>query len=79
MTVTQANADVVRRFYQEVWNERRLAVAEDIVADAVRFRGSLGTTLTGRDEFSRYAETVFAAFPDWDNKIDEILAVDDRL
>jgi predicted ester cyclase len=42
-------------------------------------RGSLGTTLTGRDEFKRYVETVFAAFPDWDNRIDEILASDNRV
>ena len=79
MTVTQANEAVVRRFYDELWNERRQSVAEEIIADAFRFRGSLGTTLTGRDEFKRYVETVFTAFPDWDNRIDEILASDNRV
>jgi hypothetical protein len=48
--------------------------AEQIVADTIRFRGSLGRTLTGRDEFKRYLEMVLNAFPDWDNKIDDILA-----
>jgi steroid delta-isomerase-like uncharacterized protein len=79
VTVAQANEALVRRFYEQLWNERRLIVAEEIIADTFRFRGSLGNTLTGRDEFKRYVETVLAAFPDWDNRIDEILATDDRV
>jgi predicted ester cyclase len=79
MTVVQANEAVIRRFYEELWNERRLVVADLIIADTIRFRGSLGRTLTGRDEFKRYVEMVLNAFPDWDNKIDDILATDDRV
>jgi steroid delta-isomerase-like uncharacterized protein len=79
MTVVQANEAAIRRFYEELWNERRPFVAEQIVADTIRFRGSLGKTLTGRDEFKRYVQMVLTAFPDWDNKIDEILATDDRV
>lgn len=41
VTVTQANKAVVRRFYKELWNERRQSVAEGIIADAFHFRGSL--------------------------------------
>lgn len=79
MTVVQANEAAIRRFYEELWNERRPFVAEQIVADTIRFRGSLDKTLTGRDEFKRYVQMVLTAFPDWDNKIDEILATDDRV
>jgi predicted ester cyclase len=79
MTVVQANEAVVRRFYEELWNEHRPILAEEIIADAIRFRGSLGTTLTGREEFKRYVEMVLTAFPDWDNKIDEMLATGDRV
>ncbi len=79
MTVVQANEAVIRRFYEELWNEHQPIVAEQIIADTFRFRGTLGTTLIGRDEFKRYVEMVLTAFPDWDNKIDEILATDDRV
>lgn len=79
MTVVQANETVIRRFYEELWNERQPIVAEQIIADTIRFRGSLGKTLTGREEFKRYVEMVLTAFPDWDNKIDDILATDDRV
>ena len=37
------------------------------------FRGSLGTTCDGRQEFKHYAKTVRSAFPDWHNQVEEIL------
>jgi predicted ester cyclase len=74
-----ANQAVVRRFYEELWNEWRLEVAEEIVSAGVRFRGSLGTTCSNREELTRYIETVRAAFPDWHNRIDEALAIGDRV
>lgn len=73
------NAAVVERFYHELWNRWDLAVADEILAPDLRFRGSLGSTARGRDEFKRYVEGVRAAFPDWHNRIDELLAVDDRV
>lgn len=73
------NQAVVRRFYDELWNEWRLEVAEQIVSPALRFRGSLGTTCSDRDEFKQYVETVRAAFPDWHNRIDEMIASEDRV
>jgi steroid delta-isomerase-like uncharacterized protein len=74
-----ANVTVVRRFYDELWNEWRLDLAEEIVAAEFRFRGSLGATAAGRDEFLDYVNAVRTAFPDWHNRIDEILATDDRV
>jgi steroid delta-isomerase-like uncharacterized protein len=74
-----ANEAVVRRFYEELWNEWRLDVAAEILAADVRFRGSLGSTTVGRDELLGYVETVRRAFPDWHNRIDETLAAGDRV
>jgi steroid delta-isomerase-like uncharacterized protein len=76
---SDANISVVRRFYEELWNEWRLDVAGEIVAADVRFRGSLGSVLVGREELLRYVERVRAAFPDWHNRIDEILTAEDRV
>jgi steroid delta-isomerase-like uncharacterized protein len=75
----EANRTVVRRFYEELWNEWRLDLVEEILSPTVHFRGSLGTTCTGREELRHYVETVRTAFPDWHNRIDEMLAVDDRV
>jgi predicted ester cyclase len=79
VSVERANEAVVRRFYDELWNEWCLDVANDVVSPAIRFRGSLGSTAVGREEFLGYVETVRDAFPDWHNRIDELLCSDDRV
>lgn len=79
MSGAQGNESVVRRFYDELWNEWRLDIAEEIVAPAIRFRGSLGSSMAGIEEFVRYLESVRAAFPDWHNRVDELLCSGDRV
>ena len=73
------NEALVQRFYDELWNRWQLDLADEIVSDDLRFRGSLGTECESRDEFKLYAGTVRKAFPDWTNRIDEILAIDNRV
>ena len=75
----EENTAVVRRFYEELWNQWDLDLAEGIVSPTVRFRGSLGTVVNDRDGFLRYVEQVRTAFPDWHSGIDELIAVDDRV
>jgi predicted ester cyclase len=70
---------VVRRFYEELWNEWRLELVEELVSESIRFRGSLGAVREGREELTSYVESVRAAFPDWHNQIDEVVAVGDRV
>jgi steroid delta-isomerase-like uncharacterized protein len=77
--VSERNTDTIRRFYDELWNRWDLGLADEIVAPDVRFRGSLGTTLQGREAFRGYVERVRAAFPDWHNQIDELIDAGDRV
>jgi steroid delta-isomerase-like uncharacterized protein len=70
---------VVDRFYGELWNSWRLELADEILAEGISFRGSLGTTVVGREEFKRYAEGVRTAFPDWHNRVDEAIVAGDRV
>ena len=77
--LTEANAAVVRRFYEELWNQWRLELADELLSPQIRFRGSRGSKLSGREEFKRYVGTTRSAFADWHNQIDELLAADDRV
>jgi steroid delta-isomerase-like uncharacterized protein len=77
--VSDASEAVVRRFYDELWNRWRLELADEFLSERLRFRGSLGATLAGRAAFVAYAESIRAAFPDWHNRVDELLASDDRV
>lgn len=75
----EAHTAIVRRFYEELWNRWDLAVADEIVAEDIRFRGSLGTTVRGRDQFKAYVESVRAAFPDWRNEVDELFGAGEKV
>ena len=75
----ERNTAVVRRFYGELWNQWKLDVANEILAPDVRFRGSLGSTLVGVDAFKGYVEGVRAAFPDFQNQVDDLIAAGDRV
>lgn len=77
--MSERNTATIRRFYEELWNRWDLGLADEIVAPDVRFRGSLGTTLQGREAFKGYVERVRAAFPDWHNQIDELIDAGDRV
>jgi len=51
----------VEKFYQIIWNRHDKSVILDILADDVRFRGSLGQTKTGHAGFSEYLDMVHDA------------------
>ena len=74
-----ANEAVIERFYHELWNRWDMTMANEIISDGVRFRGSLGSTLEGRENFKGYVETVRAAFPAWHNRIDEMISCGNRV
>jgi steroid delta-isomerase-like uncharacterized protein len=77
--VLEGNEVIVERFYRELWNSWDLSVADEILSEDLRFRGTLGSTLEGREAFKAYVETVRRAFPDWHNRIDEVIACGDRV
>ena len=79
MSATDDAKVLVRRFYDELWNMWRLELVDEILDENLRFRGSRGAILEGRSEFRRYAEATRAGFPDWHNRIDDLVASGDRV
>jgi steroid delta-isomerase-like uncharacterized protein len=71
--------DLVGRFYDELWNQWQLEVADEILAYGVHFRGSLGSVESGRAAFKGYVERVRVAFPDWHNEVDELFSAGNRV
>ncbi len=70
---------LVRRFYEELWNRWDYGVIGDLLTDDISFHGSLGMDATGHDGFVGYAETVRRAFPDFHNRIEDMIAEGNRL
>lgn len=70
---------LVRRYYEELWNAWDLSLADELLAPDLSFRGSLGVETRGRDAFLEYVSMVRQAFPDFENKIEEVVAEGDKV
>jgi steroid delta-isomerase-like uncharacterized protein len=75
----EQNKDLVRRFFDEMWNPWNFAKADELLAADVVFKGTLGDELTGRAAFRTYMRKVQSAFPDFHNSIVQISADEDRV
>jgi steroid delta-isomerase-like uncharacterized protein len=75
----QHNKALVRRYYEELWNRWDFALADDMIGESVVFRGSLGVCVQGREGFRDYMRTVRRAFPDFHNRVVELIAEGDRV
>ena len=75
----EQNKILIRRFFEEMWNPWNFDKADELLEPDIKFRGTLGPELHGRDEFRAYMRKVQAAFPDFHNSILEITAEHDRV
>lgn len=70
---------VIRRFNDELWNQWRIEIAQEILSNTIHSHSSLGSIIEGREAFTRLMETVRAAFSDFRHRVDDMLAVEDRV
>jgi hypothetical protein len=47
----EGSVQVVERFYEVLWNRWALSVVDEVLAEGVHFRGTLNSTLQGREAF----------------------------
>lgn len=57
--------DIVRLFYDEMWNRADKSRIPEIFHPGFTFRGSLGPVLVGRGQFAGYVDDVVRALPDF--------------
>jgi steroid delta-isomerase-like uncharacterized protein len=68
------SAQLVRRFYVEVWNHADEALAREILAADLYFRGSIGEEHQGAEGFIAYMRKIHHAFADYHCRIDHLVA-----
>jgi len=73
------NKALVGRFYDELWNAWNYRGIGEILSPDAVFHGALGSGRTGHEGFIEYAELVRAAFPDFHNTVEEMIAEGDKL
>jgi steroid delta-isomerase-like uncharacterized protein len=70
---------LIRRYYSELWNAWSPAALEELISPDIVFRGSIGTAVTGIEQFKQYVNRIRAAFPDFHNHIDELIGEGDKV
>src|SRR5215208_5062812 len=80
-TTPEENEALVRRWYEEVWNQRDLDVVDDILADDyVRYRAGIPfANEAGITDDLQWVEMILAEFPDVTFTIEDILADGDKV
>jgi steroid delta-isomerase-like uncharacterized protein len=73
------NRALVRRYYHELWNQWKLELIPELLAEDFRFRGSVGMTARGLRAFSDYVQMIRGAFPDFHNHVESMIAEENRL
>jgi steroid delta-isomerase-like uncharacterized protein len=75
---TEDNKAIVRRLYEEVFNQRRLALVDELCTTTHVFHNP-PTTLHGREEFKQLLSVYLTAFPDARFTVEDELAEGDRV
>lgn len=76
----QDNKQIVRRLIEEGWNQGKVNVVSEVLANNCRFHDEVFPHLTqGADNFRRHIESCRAGFPDLKFSIDDTIAERDEV
>jgi steroid delta-isomerase-like uncharacterized protein len=76
----EENKELVRRIYDELWNERKLEVAEELIAqNAVNYDTGLLPQPFGPEEMKGTVRMVTVGFPDNHHEVQEMIAEGDKV
>jgi predicted ester cyclase len=70
--------NLVRAFYERIWNAGELEAASELLTTDFAFRGSLGDDLRGQEAFLDYVRAVRAALADYRCEILDCVVEGDR-
>jgi steroid delta-isomerase-like uncharacterized protein len=71
-------AELVRRFYRDVWNAHDRSAVAELLAEDFRFRGSLGRESLGLSAFAEYVDSVHESLGDYRCGIDDLVCEGER-
>ena len=70
--------ELVRRFYEQLWNDWDDGAVDKTLTENFGFRGTLGAETVGRDGWRSYRDTVRRAAPDFTNDIVDLVVDGER-
>jgi len=77
----EENKKIVRRIYDELWNERKLEVADEVIAAEgyVNYDTGLSPVPADPEHMKQTVRMVTAGFPDNHHEVEDVIAENDRV
>ena len=75
----EENKATIRRFWDEVFNGRKLNVIDDLFTSDYVYHGSGGQDIRGTEGLKQFLGMYFNAFPDVQAELEDIFAEGDRV
>src|SRR5437588_11798234 len=75
---TEQNKALIHRAYEEAFNQRNLAVLDEVNASDLGFHNA-STTMQGLEAFKQFLSLYLAAFPDARFTVEDIIAEGDKV
>jgi steroid delta-isomerase-like uncharacterized protein len=76
---TEANKALVRRMFEEIYNQGRYEIADELFAENYVSHNGLGMTVMGPGGIKQVAAMQRAAFPDQHSSIEDLIAEGDKV
>ena len=75
------NIQLMRRWFQEVWNEGRIETVHELLSSDSVARGQRGgeTEIHGPEEFAKFVREIRGAFPDIKVKVEDVFGAGDKV
>jgi steroid delta-isomerase-like uncharacterized protein len=75
----EKNKAILRRFWEEVFNGRNLALIDELFAKNWVYHGPAGQEVHGPEGLKQYLTMYFSAFPDLHAKVEDVFTEGDRV
>ena len=79
MAATEQNKNIMRRFWEEVFNGRNFDLIDELFAKNWVYHGPAGQEIHGPEGLKQYLTIYFNAFPDLHAKVEDVFAEGDRV
>ena len=79
MAVTEKNKAMVRRFWEEVFNGRKLSLIDEIFTADWVYHGVGGLKVYGQEGLKQFLTEYYNAFPDMQVKVENLIAEGDKV
>jgi|TARA_B110000902_G_scaffold35161_1_gene37286 predicted ester cyclase len=77
--IKQRNIDVVLQAHHQVWNEKQYHLIKEIYAEDYQAHFICGIEISGQDGIHKFISEHHKSFPDWTEKVVDVVADGDRV